>query len=140
MIKCKSKKIAKAVLVFALVVSTVVGFNPSAVFAANITSASYSLYFNSPNGPNGMSATPQITFYSGTMYFTVDTLSGSSGVKIVTCAGANVNMSAVQRTSIGTTSFTCTLKNPNDTMAIFNVTLTNDGTSTAYAGGRIYRY
>lgn len=138
--KSKSKKIAKVLLAFMLVVSTVIGFNPSAVFAEDIPSASYSLYFNSPNGPNGTSAAPRITFYSGTMYFAVDTLSGSSGVKIVTCAGANVNMSAVQRTSTGTTSFTCTLKNPKDTMAQFNVTLTNDGTSTAYASGRVYRY
>lgn len=136
MIKCKSKKIAKAVSVFALVVSTVVGLNPSAVFAGN--SDSYSLYFNSPNGTNGTSKDCSITYYGGVNYFALDGLSGSSPVKIVTCKGVDVTMSAVQRTSTGTTSFTCRSQDVGQITSTFKVTLTNDGKSTAYANGRVY--
>lgn len=136
MMKSKSKKIAKVLLAFMLVVSTVVGFNPSAVFAAN--SDSYSLYFNSPYGTNCTSKECSINFFSGTNYFAVDGLSGSSGVKIVTCTGINLEMNAVQRTSVGTTSFTYRYKGGASGNARFTVTLTNDGTSTAYTNGRVY--
>lgn len=136
MIKCKSKKIAKAVLVFALVASTVVGLNPSAVFAGS--SDSYSLYFNSPNGTNGTSKKCSITYYAGANYFAVDGLSGSSPVKIVKCSGINVNMSAVQRTSVGTMSFTYVATGVTPANAEFMVTITNDGSSTMYANGRVY--
>lgn len=136
MIKCKSKKIAKAVLVFALVVSTVVGLNPSAVFAGD--SKSYSLYFNSPYGTNGTSVERTIDFYGGLNYFAVDSLSGSSGVKIVTCTGVTVDMSQVQRTSIGTTSFKYTSHSEGQSLATLRITLTNDGQSTAYASGSVY--
>lgn len=136
MIKCKSKKIAKAVLVFALVVSTVVGLNPSAVFAGN--SDSYSLYFNSPNGTNGTLKDCGITYYAGANYFAVDGLSGSSPVKIVACSGVNVVMSTVQRTSVGTSSFTYTALGGTGKEAVLRITITNDGKSTMYANGSVY--
>lgn len=134
--KSKSKKIGKVLLTFMLVVSTVVGLNPSAVFAGN--SCSYSLYFNSPNGSNGTSANCSITYYGGVNYFAVEGLSGSSPVKIVTCKGVDVTMSAVQRTSTGTTSFTCRSQDVGQITSTFKVTLTNDGKSTAYANGKVY--
>lgn len=136
MMKSKSKKIAKMLLAFMLVVSTVIGLNPSAVFAGD--SKTYSLYFNSPQGPNGTSLEIEIIYYGGTNYFVVDGLSGSSNIKIVTCTGSDVDMRTVQRTSVSTTSFKYMGRFAGQISALLNTTLTNDGKATAYANGRIY--
>lgn len=134
--KGTSKKIMRMLLGLTLAVAILVGLNPSTVFAAN--SGRYSLYFNSPSSANLTSAICQITYYGGVNYFSVDGLSGSSPVKIVTCTGVNVNMPTIQMTSTGTTSFTCVPQNAGQATVTFRITLTNDGMSTAYANGRLY--
>ena len=134
--KSTSKKIVKVLLILTLTVSTVVGLNPSVVFAAG--AGHYSLYFNSPSGTNVTSTVLETVYYGGVNYFTVDSLSGSSSVKIVTCTGVNVNMSTIQMTSTGTTSFTCVPQNTGQSNVKFKITLINDSVSTAYASGRLY--
>lgn len=133
-----SKKIVRMLLGLTLAVSILIGFNPSAVFTADIKSHSYSLYFKSPNSANVTSAICQIPYYGGKIYFTVDSFSGSSSVKIVTCTGVDVNMSTIQMTSIGTTSFTCVPQNAGQATVTFKITLISDGVSIAYVSGRIY--
>lgn len=132
------KKATKVLGVVTLVLSITLGCNSSFVYAANVKSDSYGVYYNSP-GSYSMSDTCKITYYAGTNYFTIDSLSGSSGVKIVTCTGVNVNLSTtVSRTSTGSKSFTCKLKSTSYTEAQFKIKATNEGYSTMYASGRIY--
>lgn len=132
------KRVTKAILASALALSIALGGNPSYAYAADIKSDDYHVYYNSP-GNYSLTDNCEITFYAGTNYFTIDSLSGSAAAKMVTCNGRNVNLStSVQRTSTGSQRFTCTLKNAYDTTAQFDIVGNNFGTATMYADGRTY--
>ena len=113
------------------------GIGTEQAFAANVSSADYNLYYNSPGNYSGAQRI-KITHYRGTNHFQLSTLSGSCSTKVVTCSGENVSMSSVSRSSTGMTNFTVGNTNDGDAYSRFSISMYNSTSGTAYASGRVY--
>lgn len=134
----KIGNLKKRVMAVALAAGVlVVGVGAEPAFAADIRSANYNLYYNSPGNYSG-AQTAEITYYRGTNYFQLSTLSGSSATKVVTCSGSNISMSSVSRSSTGTTKFTVGRMYGESDYSQFSISMSNSTSGTAYASGRVY--
>lgn len=132
---CVTKKVAACILA----VSCVLAGGTREVFAADIRYVDFNLRYETP-ASNLTAKTCTLTYYGGTNYFDVTSISGDASAITVTCEGRdNIIVEKMTSTRVSSRPFTYSSIGTTLDRAKFFVSMTHSpGDSIAYAKGNIH--